>query len=57
MSRTTFELPGEGVGLLRMDRSDALNAIDRRTLTVDMILMGASIDQARVVLEAKEAAN
>ncbi|MEM8550604.1 MAG: FecR domain-containing protein [Verrucomicrobiota bacterium] len=30
---------------------------DRRTLTVDMILVGSSIDQARVVLEAKETTN
>lgn len=28
MSRTTFEMAREGVGLLRMDRPDALNAID-----------------------------
>jgi len=32
MSRTTFEMAGEGVGLLRMDRPDALNAIDMAML-------------------------
>ena len=32
MSRTTFELAREGVGLLRMDRPDALNAIDMAML-------------------------
>ncbi|MFM8793118.1 MAG: enoyl-CoA hydratase/isomerase family protein [Solirubrobacterales bacterium] len=32
MSRTTFEMGREGVGLLRMDRPDALNAIDTAML-------------------------
>ena len=32
MSRTTFEMAREGVGLLRMDRPDALNAIDMAML-------------------------
>ncbi len=32
MSRTTFELARDGVGLLRMDRPDALNAIDTAML-------------------------
>ena len=32
MSRTTFEMAREGVGLLRMDRPDALNAIDTAML-------------------------
>ena len=32
MSRATFELAREGVGLLRMDRPDALNAIDMALL-------------------------
>ena len=32
MSRTTFEMAREGVGLLRMDRPDALNAIEMAML-------------------------
>ena len=43
MSRTIFEIAREGVGLLRMDRPDALNAID--TAMLDEMI--GHLEQAR----------
>ena len=48
MSRTTFELAREGVGLLRMDRSDSLNAIDTAMLDEMISHLEAARDDGSV---------